>query len=111
MKKIPLEILAMYLPYGVKAKFKYSNDKKCKQYVIGTVNAVYDDGTIVCHDTVNSSPDKFKLVLVPLDRVCNSPVKIIGGAIGSNSFQNIWFALKAHIDIFGLIEQGLAEEK
>jgi hypothetical protein len=118
MKKIPLEILAMYLPYKVKVSFTHNRKK-----VIGTMDAVYSDGSIVCHDTVNSSPDKFKLLLQSLE----TAIKDIG--ISKEAFEYIWNLkngflfvdnvphvvvvelLRNHVDISGLIDQGLAEEK
>ena len=66
MKNTPVHQIAPYLPFGVKAVFNESNDKKCRKKVIGTVSGVYSDGSIVCHDTVSASPDKYKLVLYPL---------------------------------------------
>ena len=69
MKNTPVHQIAPYLPFGVKAIFNESNDKKCRKKVIGTVSGVYSDGSIVCHDTVNASPDKFKLVLYPLSQL------------------------------------------
>lgn len=64
--KIKIEHIAPYLPYKVKAYFKYSNEKSCKQMIVSEIHAVYSDSTICCHDSVNSSPDEFKLVLKPL---------------------------------------------
>lgn len=116
--KIPLEILSLYLPYAVKVSFMHNRKK-----VIGTVNAVYDDGTIVCHDTVNATPDKFKLVLVSVRKALKEK------KVSADAFHYLWNIeacflkvssipygvvaelLGFHIDIFGLIEQGLAEEK
>ena len=60
------EFLAMSLPYGLKAEFKEVESPTCRKKVIGTINGVYDDGTIVCHDTVNATPSKFKPIVRPL---------------------------------------------
>ena len=96
--KISLKELSAYFPYKVKAKFKERTDNKCKTYVVGTVSAIYDDSTIVCNDTVNSSPDEYKLLLrATLHRAAF--LKVVDYNI----------LLQNHFDIFGLIEQGLAE--
>jgi hypothetical protein len=117
MKTIPLHQLAAYLPYKTKVTFKYKGKD-----VIGTLNAVYDDGTIVCHDTVNASPDKFKLMLVPFEKYDTKnymgivPIRQIKDTLewgDVDYLQNryLQFALRNHIDIFDLIPQGLAVEK
>jgi len=98
--KISLRELSAYFPYKVKAKFKERNDKKCKTYVVGTVSAIYDDCTIVCNDTVNSSPDEYKLLLKPC---LNKDVLYL-------KVCDVNYLLEHHFDIFGLIEKGLAEE-
>jgi hypothetical protein len=98
-KKIPLAQLAAYLPYGVKAIFPETNEKGCRKRVIGTVGAVYSNATIVCHDTVNATPAKFKLLLRPFPK----------GEYFHHRYLAVQGYLKAHYDIFGLIEQGLAE--
>lgn len=100
MKRIPLYQLAAYLPYGVKAIFLETNEKRCRKRVIGTVGAVYSNSTIVCYDTVNATPDKFKLLLRPFPK----------GEYEHHKYIAIQGYLKAHYDIFGLIEQGLAEQ-
>lgn len=61
-----LEYESMSLPHGLKAQFPESNEKGCRKKVIGTIHAVYSDGSITCYDTVNATPDKFKLLLRPL---------------------------------------------
>ena len=98
--KISLRELSAYFPYKVKAKFKENNKKGCKTYVVGTVSAIYDDCTIVCNDTVNSSPDEYKLLLRPTLH----KAAFLRGVADYN------FLLHNHFDIFGLIEKGLAEE-
>lgn len=60
------EFLAASLPYGLKLQFKEREEKYCRKQVIGTLGGIYSDGTIVCHDTVNAYPAKFKSVLHPL---------------------------------------------
>lgn len=61
-----LEYKSMSLPYGLKAQFPATNEKGCREKVIGTIHAVYDDGSITCYDTVNATPDTFRLILRPL---------------------------------------------
>ena len=60
------EFLAMSLPYELKAQFKRDEKKGCRQKVIGTIGVVYDNGSVVCYDTVNAYPEKFKMILHPL---------------------------------------------
>ena len=104
MKKIPLEQLAAYFPYGVKAIFPETNKKGCRTKVIGTINAIYDDSTINCYDTVNASPDKFKLVLYPP----TFSWKITASSRDFETYLEVEKHLKARVDIFGLFEKGLA---
>ena len=127
--KLTLKHLAPYLPYQVKAKFKETQlNPKCRKYAIGTVGAVYDgskEPTIVCFDTVNSSPDKFKLLLRPLSWITDEvlsdincdlstqiEIKDIEAQIvwhGNVSYGAMQILFEHHVDVFGLIEQGLAE--
>jgi hypothetical protein len=65
--KIALSHLAPYFPYGLKVKLPIVNKKECRQYVIGTIGAIYSDGSICCHDTVNSTPNWFKPILKPIE--------------------------------------------
>jgi hypothetical protein len=83
--KLKSEQLAPYLPYQVKAKFQYNNDKKCRTYVVGTVGVVYSDGSICCFDTVNATPDRFRLILKPISELNSLLEKIYG----EFRFQNI----------------------
>ena len=122
-----LKALGMYLPYKIKAYFKEVNDRYCRKYVIGTVHSVYDDASITCYDTVNSSPDKFKLILVPLDdfydinckAVCElgfdltTQMTLVDLCLGKIHYTVLQYSdikefLRSHIDIFGLIEKGYA---
>jgi hypothetical protein len=64
MKK--LEFLAASLPYGLKAQFKEKEIKYYREKVVGTISGIYDDCSIVCHDTVNACPIKFKPIIRPL---------------------------------------------
>jgi hypothetical protein len=122
-----LKALGMYLPYKIKAYFKEVNDRYCRKYVIGSVYSVYDDASITCYDTVNSSPDKFKLILVPLDdfydinckAVCElgydltTQMTLVDLCLGKIHYTGLQYSdmkefLRSHIDIFGLIEKGYA---
>lgn len=122
-----LKALGLYLPYKIKAYFKETNDRYCRKYVIGSVHSVYDDGSITCYDTVNSSPDKFKLILVPLDdfydinckSICESgfdlttQMTLVDLCLGKIHYTCLRYSdmkefLRSHIDIFGLIEKGFA---
>jgi len=117
MKTIPLHQLAAYLPYKTKVTFMYKRKR-----VIGTLDAVYKDGTITCGDTINASPNKFKLMLVPLDKYKPKTENedfiyhqlkqsILYNGVKQLRYIHLQFALKHHIDIFNLIPQGLAVEK
>ena len=78
MNKLQLNELAPYLPFGLKAYFKKENTKNCRKMVIGTVSAVYSNATIVCHDTVNATPDKCFPILRPLSDL----ILEINGVVG-----------------------------
>jgi len=125
-QKITLEQLSAYFPYQVKAKFKAEEKPYCRAKVIGTIGQVSDDCSIVCYDTVNAYPKKYKLMLRPLSWLTDEVISNLGIAMADEDlFEMIrdneleyWHApssivqilLKNHIDIFGLIEKGLAEE-
>lgn len=91
------EFVAMSLPYGLKVLIPESDNKYCRKTVIGTVGAVYDDGSITCHDTVNACPRWYKPILKPCDFAT-------GGLYG----HELIYAIKKHYDIAGLIEKGQA---
>ena len=95
------EFVAMSLPYGLKVLIPESDNKYCRKTVIGTVGAVYDDGSITCHDTVNACPRWYKPILVPYSKGLTEYIKMM-------SFRFISEALKKHYDIAGLIEKGQA---
>ena len=46
------EFVSMSLPYGLKVLIPESDTKWCRKTVVGTVGAVFDDGSINCFDTV-----------------------------------------------------------
>ena len=120
------ELLAPYLPYKIKALFPVKNGKGNFMKVIGTIGCVYADGSIVCHDTVNATPDTFKLILRPLSDLWkeighdNKEYKIarkvhhINGftmekiIAGHAPYNYMSFLFEFHFDVFGLIEKGLA---
>jgi hypothetical protein len=120
-KKIALEQLSAYFPYKVKAKFK-SKDHGIE---IGTVGQISDNCSIVCYDTVEAYPEKYKLLLRPLSWLTD---EVISDLNLNNSEENMIemirdnesdassipydimkILLKNHIDLFGLIKNGLAE--
>jgi len=47
------EFVSMSLPYGLKVLIPESDTKGCRKTVVGTVGAVFNDGSINCFDTVN----------------------------------------------------------
>ena len=125
--KLEIKHLAPYLPYGLKAKFKAKNKKTCRKYVKGTISVMYSDCSICCYDTVNATPDKFQPILRPLSyyadidsdamndlncdlsdqiQISEFASKRISLSAISVSAYNI--CLSNHIDVFGLIDQGLA---
>ena len=60
------EFVSMSLPYGLKALIPESDTKGCRKTVIGTVGAVYDNGSINCFDAVNACPKWYKPILYPM---------------------------------------------
>ena len=60
------EFVSMSLPYGLKVVIPESDTKGCRKTVIGTVGAVFDDGSINCFDTVNAFPKLYKPILYPI---------------------------------------------
>ena len=125
--KLEIKHLAPYLPYGLKAKFQSKNKKTCRKYVIGTISVMYSDCSICCYDTVNATPDNFKPILRPLSDYadinsdamnslnCDMSEQInlnefaIGYICLGSLYQSTYdLCLKNHIDVFGLIDQGLA---
>ena len=60
------QFIAMSLFYKLKCQFREREDRYCREKEIGTISGIYDDGSIVCSDTINSCPSKFKLILRPL---------------------------------------------
>ena len=128
--KLQLKHIAPYLPYKLMAKFPESNRKGCKSLVVGPIGALYSDCSIVCHETVNASPDRFRPLLVPLAffNNINSPAfQEINCDVGDQieihelALKMIHYTdlsvgayevcLMNHIDIFDLIPTGLAIAK
>lgn len=125
--KLEIKYLAPYLPYGLKAKFQEKNKKTCRKYVIGTISAMYLDCSICCYDTVNATPDNFKPILRQLSDYADinsdamnslncdmsEQINLNDFAIGyiclGSLYQSTYdLCLKNHIDVFGLIDKGLA---
>ena len=63
------EFVSMSLPYGLKVLIPESDTKGCRKTVVGTVGAVFNDGSINCFDTVNASPSIYKPILRPMHEV------------------------------------------
>ena len=95
------EFVSMSLPYGLKVLIPESDTKGCRKTVVGTVGAVYDDGSITCHDTVNACPRWYKPILYPVGQE-------IYNYIDWKSLYYIKHCLENHFDIAGLIEKGQA---
>ncbi len=124
-QKLTLEQLSVYLPYKVKAKLKIVNVTNCRSYVIGTIGEIADNCKITCYDTVNSYPDKFKLLLRPMsaldDKVLSDINCDLSDQIKMAEFRDkqislydmpygaVKILLKRHFDVFNLIEKGLAK--
>ncbi len=95
------EFVSMSLPYGLKVVIPESDTKGCRKTVVGTVGAVYDDGTINCFDTVNACPKWYKPILKSIDSLINNE-------IDWRDFYQMMYLIKHHYDIAGLISQGKA---
>ena len=120
-KHITIEQLSAYFPYQVKAKFR-SKDHGVE---IGTIGQISDNCSIVCYDTVEAYPEKYKLLLRPLswltDEVIFKMDISVMEAVAIEEIRDdvidysiapynvIQILLKNHVDLFKLIEQGLAE--
>ena len=66
LNKLELKQLSPYFPFELKAYFKEKNTKSCHKMVVGTVGGIYSNCSIVCHETVNASPDKIFPILRPI---------------------------------------------
>lgn len=122
--KIKAHQLAPYLPYGLKAKFQKTQDRKCRKYVIGTIGAMYceknGDVSITCFDTVNAAPYTFKPILRPMTDLTKEELIEQGFTSYIDylthekrtpleaPYNKVQYLLSKHYDVFGLIEQGLA---
>lgn len=122
--KLELKHLVPYLPYKLKAKFQEKNSRTCRTYVIGTIGAIYSNCSIVCHDTVNASPDKFKPLLHHKSQIsdewlseinCDLSDQIaiedfVANRIGfwNLSYSVLEILFSRHVDVFGLIDKNLA---
>lgn len=121
-EKLSLKELSSYFPYKVKAKFK----GKDTGVEIGTISIITEAGSITCYDTVNAYPTKFKLLLHPLSWLTDEVLSDINCDLGDQMIiqeireqrMGCWNAscdvvqilLENHVDIFFLIERGLAEK-
>ena len=114
------EFVSMSLPYGLKVIIPESNTKGCRKTVIGTVGAVYDDGSIACHDTVNTFPKWYKPILHKLTDITKfdsyvaecflskDVMKLMKLDMTSDtkiSYFEFIFLVKNHFDVAELISQ------
>lgn len=117
------EFVSMSLPYGLKVLIPESDKKGCRKTVIGTVGAVYDDGSITCHDTVNACPKWYKPILHKLTDISKFNSYIAENFLSKEvinlmkldmisdtkiSYFEFIFLVKNHFDVAELISQGQA---
>ena len=117
------EFVSMSLPYGLKVVIPESDTKGCRKTVIGTVGAVYDDGSITCHDTVNACPKWYKPILHKLTDISKFNSYIAENFLSKEvmnlmkldmisdtkiSYFELIFLVKNHFDVAELISQGKA---
>ena len=97
------EFVSMSLPYGLKVVIPESDTKGCRKTVVGTVGAVFDDGSINCFDTVNACPRWYKPILHPMSYQIDLRSKS-----DWYDFCEIHDLIISHFDVAGLIEKGQA---
>ena len=117
------EFVSMSLPYGLKVLIPESDTKGCRKTVIGTVGAVYDDGSITCHDTVNACPKWYKPILHKLTDITKFDSYVAECFLSKDvmrlmkldmiadtkiSYFEFIFLAKNHFDVAELISQGQA---
>ena len=130
--KITLKHLAPYLPYGLKAKNTDSSDQKGKEWMgIKTIIGLHDETVI---QSLNNFPymikfhiDKIKPILRPLSDYTDITSKSMSDldcdltdqmdiqefALKKMSLSSLLYSsfdvlTRNHVDIFGLIPEGLA---
>lgn len=117
------EFVSMSLPYGLKVLIPESNTKGCRKTIIGTVGAVYDDGSIACHDTINTFPKWYKPILHKLTDITKFDSYVAECFLSKDvmklmkldmiaeteiSYFEFIFLVKNHFDVAELISQGQA---
>ena len=117
------EFVSMSLPYGLKVLIPESDTKGCLKTVIGTVGAVYDDGSIACHDTINTFPKWYKPILHKLTDITKFDSYVAECFLSKDvmklmkldmiaeteiSYFEFIFLVKNHFDVAELISQGQA---
>ena len=117
------EFVSMSLPYGLKVLIPESDKKGCRKTVIGTVGAVYDDGSIACHDTINTFPKWYKPILHKLTDITKFDSYVAECFLSKDvmklmkldmiadtkiSYFEFIFLVKNHFDVAELISQGQA---
>ena len=104
------QFMAMSLFYKLKCQFREREDRYCRKKVIGTISGIYDDGSIVCSDTINSCPSKFKLILRPLSDLDKevehngerfTPLNRLIAEFGSNFLSSSLLCIKNYLDLDG----------
>lgn len=122
--KLLAKHLASYLPYALKCQV--TDLQKIK---IAELHAVYMDGSCTFCDTVESIAgfSSIKPILIPLNKLSSfaKGIKQLGYRSDENNFLNLislindcrcnydlmQLCFEEHIDVFGLIEAGLAIDK
>ena len=117
------EFVSMSLPYGLKVLIPESDTKGCRKTVIGTVGAVFDDGSINCFDTVNACPKWYKPILHKLTDITKFDSYVAECFLSKDvirlmkldmiaetkiSYFEFIFLVKNHFDVAELISQGQA---
>lgn len=118
--KLEIKHIAPYLEHGLRCKI-VNGDKE----LIGTLNGLYADGSCVFADIVESEHgfESIKPLLKPLSELSDEEIEdierregidcvnIIGFRTETLEYRTFQDLVSKHYDIFGLIDNGLAEVK
>jgi len=118
--KLEIKHIAPYLPYGLRCKV-VNDDKE----LIGTLTGLYADGCCVFADIVESEHgfESIKPLLKPLSELSDEEIEdierregidcvnIIGFRTETLEYRTFQDLVSNHYDVFGLIDNGLAEVK
>ena len=117
------EFVSMSLPYGLKVVIPESDEKGCRRTVIGTVGAVFNNGSICCYDTVNACPRWYKPILYRLSDISRFNPSIVENFLNIETIElltdgmifetklsafELRFLVQNHFDIIGIIAKGQA---